>query len=381
MIWPLIIISYLSLFVFGITDNVRGPLFPEILKDFHVSDSLGSLMFSLSSLSGFLVSFLVIYLVRFYDRRKILQFSSLGFFLVLIGLGLTHHFNFFLILNILFGIFSGIIGLIPNVLVPLGSTNEKKQQLMSGLHAMYCISSLIAPLIVAFVNFKTNNWRNSFLFVSLAPFCLFFYSFHKSHLPHHQKSALTKEDRRANSKKNLRPQLFLAFMLSFCVICEVMLSSRLALFMERIHNASIESASFYVSYFFMALLAGRLLFAFIKLPIKLKNQLNLCGGLTILNIFLGLKFHPLFLVLAGFTVAPFYPLTMSLVSNEFPHDLDNAIAFILAVDSMMLSLMHVYIGKMTDHFNIQLAMFSGLFFLMISLFLNNSYEFFFKNRK
>ena len=51
IIWPLILISFASLFVFGISDNIRGPLFPEILKEFNISDSMGSLMFALSSLS------------------------------------------------------------------------------------------------------------------------------------------------------------------------------------------------------------------------------------------------------------------------------------------------------------------------------------------
>ncbi len=85
-IWPLILISYASLFVFGISDNIRGPLFPEILKEFNISDSMGSLMFALGSLSGFVASYFTRTLLRRYDRRSILQWACIGLMLTLLGL-------------------------------------------------------------------------------------------------------------------------------------------------------------------------------------------------------------------------------------------------------------------------------------------------------
>ncbi len=175
-IWPLILISYASLFVFGISDNIRGPLFPEILKEFNISDSMGSLMFALGSLSGFVASYFTRTLLRRYDRRSILQWACIGLMLTLLGLALSPNFYVFLVFSILFGLNSGIIGLVPNVLVPLGSSPEKRQQLLSGLHAMYGIASLIAPLLVAGISFASGSWRYTFAITALAPLSLFFYS-------------------------------------------------------------------------------------------------------------------------------------------------------------------------------------------------------------
>ena len=174
IIWPLILISYASLFVFGISDNIRGPLFPEILKEFNISDSLGSMMFALSSLSGFLASHFARNLLRRFDRRSILQWACIGLALTLLGLAVSPNFYIFLGFSILFGLNSGIIGLVPNVLVPLGSTPEKKQRLLSGLHAMYGVASLIAPMLVASISFITGNWRYTFALTALAPLSLFF---------------------------------------------------------------------------------------------------------------------------------------------------------------------------------------------------------------
>lgn len=378
IIWPLILISYASLFVFGLSDNIRGPLFPEILKDFNISDSVGSLMFALSSLSGFIASYFARNLLRRYDRRSILQYACLGLTISLLALALAPNFYIFLFFSIIFGLNSGIIGLVPNVLVPLGSSPEKKQQLLSGLHAMYGIASLIAPMLVAAISFITGSWRHTFAVTALAPFSLFIYSFHKSHNTHHSKPKISKEEHKKNKKKNFKPQVFLAFMVSFAVAAEVMISSRLALYMRRVWNYDLEMSSLFVTYFFICLLCGRLLFTGVKFNRSIRFQLSGCLIITAILITLGLLIHPLFLAAAGFSIAPFYPLAIALISSEFPNDLDTAVSYMMATDSMMLALMHILVGKLSDQFGINHAIYSGVFFLICSFLLVNSYQFFFK---
>lgn len=380
IIWPLILISYTSLFVFGLSDNIRGPLFPEILKEFNVSDSMGSLMFALSSLSGFMASHFARHILRIFDRRSILQGACLGMTIALIGLSLAPNFYVFLALSVLFGVTSGIIGLIPNVLVPLGSPPEKKQQLLSGLHAMYGVASLLAPMLVAAVSLLAGNWRHTFALVAIAPLSLFFYSFHKSHHSHHEKPKKSIEEHKASKKKNFKAQIFLAFMVSFAVAAEVMISSRLALYMRRVWDYNLEMSSLYVTYFFIALLLGRLLFTGVKFNRSIRFQLSVCLFLTACCLGLGLLVHPLFLAVAGFSIAPFYPLAIALISSEFPHDLDTAVSYMMATDSMMLALMHVLIGKLSDSYGIHHAIFAGIFFLCLSFILVNTYHVFFKKK-
>lgn len=380
IIWPLILISYASLFVFGISDNIRGPLFPEILKAFNISDSLGSLMFAVSSISSFVSSFFARNLLRRFDRKSILQWACMGLTLSLLGLAASPHFSVFLICSIFFGLFSGILGLIPNVLVPLGATKEKKQQFLSGLHAMYGVASLLAPMVVAFVSFLTGNWRYAFAVTAIAPFSLFVYSLHKSHSPHHAKPVKDVETQKLNKEKNFKPQVFLALMVSFCVAAEIMISSRLALLMRREWNYDLEMSSLYVTGFFISMLLGRLLFTGVKFNKSVLFQLSGCLLITAMMVCLGLYIHPLFLVASGFTVGPFYPLAISFISSEFPDDLDTAVSYMIATDSMMLAFMHILVGKLTDTFGIHNAIFSAVVFLALSFCLVNSYQYFFKKR-
>lgn len=380
IIWPYIFISYLGLFVFGLCDNIRGPLFPEIMKDFGVSDSVGSLMFALSSVSGFVSSHLTRQLLRRYDRLTVLRLGACVVVVAMIGMSLMQNFVLFLICSFFFGLSLGMISLIPNILVPLGSSAERKQQFLSGLHAMYGISSLLSPLLAAAVQWGLGNWRWTFVIAACAPLGLLLYSFHSSHHNLHKKSEVTAADRKQHRKTHFKPLLFLAIMLSFAVAGEVLMSTRLALYVRRVLNYDMESSSFFVTGFFVFMLLGRLVFALVKLPLSIRFQLmmSLIGSITL--ILAGIHLNPFCLIFVGWTVAPFYPLTVAWISSKFPQDLDSAISFLMMTGSVMLVGMHLLVGKVTDQFGIGQALYLGPVFFFISLILVSTYQMFFENK-
>lgn len=378
MIWPFIILSYASLFVFGLSDNIRGPLFPEIMKQFTISDSMGSLMFALSNISGLIASYVCRYLLRRYDRLSVLRGGAFSLIVALFGLATAPVFSVFLLFSFLFGLSLGIIGIIPNILVSLGSSSHRKQQMLSGLHTMYGVASLLAPLLAAGVEVVTGNWRWTFIAAALGPLSLIVYSFHGSHKNLYVRTPFSKEEYKAQKAKNFKPQLFLTFMLSFAVATEIMLSSRLALYMQRVWNYDMETSSLYVTYFFIFMMVGRGLFTLVHFkqsPQFLLTTSIVSSGFCIL---LGIYVHPLFLAFGGFTIAPFYPLSITWISSEFPQDLDSVVSYMIAIDSLMLMIMHLSIGKVTDVIGIQNALLSGLGFVVLCLVMINSYRALFK---
>lgn len=380
VIWPFILLSYASLFVFGISDNVRGPLFPEILKQFEVSDSVGSLMFALSAFSTLIASYGSRKLLRHYDRLSVLRLGALALTFSMWGMASAWSFVPFLIFSFFFGLSMGIIGLIPNILVSVGTPSIYKQRMLSGLHTMYGLASLMAPLLAAIMERLTGNWRFSFLAASVAPLMLLIYSFSKSHKNLHKKSEFSLEHHKANKKRNFKPQMFLAIMLSLAVATEIMVSSRLALFMQRQWNFSMEHSSLYVTYFFIAMMIGRFLFAVVHFKTSARRLLIYSLVVSLICMVAGLWWNPLLLSLVGFTIAPFYPLTISWISEQFPEDLDSAISYLMAVDSVMLITMHLSVGKITDLSNIHTAFHLGVVFSTISLLMVYLYPKLFKPR-
>jgi fucose permease len=379
MIWPYIIISYFSLFVFGLTDNLRGPLFPEILKTFEVSDSFGSWMFAISSISGLISSYVARHLLRRFGRKSVLQSGCLSLILTRLGLAWAPDFNVFLGFSLLLGMSLGIIGLIPNVLVSLGAPPHLKQRLLSGLHAMYGLASFCAPLVVAQVGTLTGSWRPVFLVAIAGPLGLLFYSMHATHDKLHKKPEITPELHLLRKSQALVPQIFIAIMLSFDVAGEIMISSRLALYMRREWNFDLQHSSLYVTYFFIAMLIGRSLFAFVHFKSSIRTLLSASIILTLATGFAGLYIHPLFLALTGLAIAPFYPLSITFISSEFPGDLDSAISYMMAADSLMLVFMHLAVGRMTDLFGIHHALLVGMSFFVFSFIFLNSYHRVFRN--
>ncbi|MGZ3768335.1 MAG: MFS transporter [Bdellovibrio sp.] len=380
MNWPYILLSYSSLFVFGLTDNVRGPLFPDILKSFAVSDALGSWMFALGSISGFLSSYGCHFLLKSFDRLSVLQGGAVSLIFAMWGMAVSPNFYLFLFFSFFFGLSLGVIGLVPNILVALGASEKRKQQMLAGLHTMYGLSSLLAPLLAAAVEHFTGNWRWTFAVGSLAPISLLAYTFHRSHKDLHTKAEVPEEHHHSNSK-NLKPQLFLAVMLGFAVSVEIMVSSRLALYMQRTLNFDMQSSSLYVTFFFVFMMTGRLLFSIVHF--KKPPQILLTISLALSGLFLlfGVFIHPLFLAATGFSIAPFYPLTISWVSSEFPDDLDRAVAYTMAADSIMLILMHLTIGKITDSFGIRSAILFGISLVIASIVMVNTFDILFKRNK
>lgn len=323
-------------------------------------------MWALSNISGLVASYACRYLLRRFDRLAVLQSGTLGLTLSLWGLAFSTHFSVFLIFSFFFGLSLGVVGLIPNILVPMGSSPHRKQQMLSGLHTMYGLASLLAPLLAAAVEYFSGSWRWTFATSSLAPLGLLAYSFHSSHQSLHTKASYTAETHKANKKKNLKPQLFLALMLSFAVAAEIMISSRLALYMQRTFNYDMESSSLYVSYFFVCMMLGRFLFTVVHFKKSPQFLLSISLITTMILGLLGLFVHPLFLAGTGFTIAPFYPLSITWISTEFPEDLDSAVSYLMTTDSIMLIAMHVAIGKLTDLYNIHHALTVGLGFVALS---------------
>ncbi|WP_374077883.1 sugar MFS transporter [Bdellovibrio bacteriovorus] len=381
MIWPFIFLSYASLFVFGLSDNIRGPLFPEIMKQFAISDSMGSLMFALSNISGFFASYGCRYLLRRYDRLTVLRGGAMGLTISMWGMAASTYFPLFLFFSFFFGLSLGVLGLVPNILVPMGSSPHRKQQMLSGLHTMYGMASLLAPLLAASMEYLTGSWRWTFVAGSIGPLSLLVYTLHGSHKSLHTKAEFSPEKHKANKQKNFKPQLFLAVMLSLAVAAEIMVSSRLALYMQRTWNYDMEASSLYVTYFFISMMLGRFLFTVVHF--KRSPQFLLSASLILTAVFIlaGVFVHPLFLAASGFMIAPFYPLSISWISSEFPEDLDSAVSYMMATDSLMLIIMHLTVGKLTDLFSIKQAILWGLGFVILSFFMVNGFAFLFKRER
>lgn len=361
--WPIIFVAYLTLFTLGLLDNTRGPYFPDITLDLGLSDTKASLFFVVASSMAFFSGRVVPALAQ---KIGVVNVLRLGQILMGVGFGLIAFSNSLSILILtcaIFGYGFGLINVVQNLLILHGSSGALRRRLLSGLHGMYAFAALISPLLVAYLFQFNISWREAFVGFALFVVVCFVSTFFV------ESQSIKLEKNHSGGRLKMRSYLLVAAILSFYVISEVILVTRISLYVRRVFHYSPEQASILLALFFLCLLAGRFLFLFI--PFKAKNlkiiEISLVSSMIV--FILGLYIHPWLLALCGLTMAPVFALSVDLIADIFTEQSAEAISSSLALSCVFIVSMHFIVGLLSDWYGIQLAMNLGVFSLLISWFL------------
>ncbi len=365
-VWALVF-AFASLFTLGLADNIRGTLFPEILTQFQVSNTLGSWLFATSSSGAFIAG---VFAPAFLRRYTISSLLFVGVLMLVVGcavVGFSGNFDWLLSGSLFFGLGIGFMAVAQNLLVAEGVESKLRSRALSGLHATYGLASFLAPLLAASATKSFGNWSSAFYVVAGFSFlCLVF----QVVIQPEPKFVLHKSNQDNSGEKKRISKKALAMIctfFAFYVVAEILISTRLALYMRTYYAMDLTQSAEYVTLFFLFLLIGRATFAFVHLPFSLKSQLNASLMGSVVLICLGLKFHPFFLALSGLTMAPYYPLCVSYIS-EISKDLSRTfLAYAMSFQSLSVVAMHLGVGYMTDHYGLAFAFGVGILALVISV--------------
>jgi len=361
-----VLLAYFSLFALGLIDNSRGPIYPEVLSFFKVKNSQGSLIFSIASLAAFLIT---LFSKLWLNKLGAILSTKLSLFVMsfsAISMGYfgsnSEYFIFFLISNILFGISVGVQSITLNLIISESVDILKRQKSFSRLHAMYGLASFIAPLIMSIVYYFSLKWNDYFYFLAILPFGLFIFSFKLSPLNIHQ--AETKS-LKANRGRNLA----LGILVSFYVATEMMISTRLVLYVNDVWKNSLAEASSLLSLYFLLLLFGRFIFSIKNFKTNSLVLLKVSAAATIIFFSFGLYIHPIFFSLCGLSMSYFFPCCINWISIQYKDESRELIPLIMTFVGGMIVFMHFGFGLLSDFYGIDKALILGLFFMTIVLYL------------
>lgn len=354
-----------SMFVLGMSDNIRGPLFPELLTHFKLTNAEGSLSFAVSSAAALFGNILAGYLLKKITLSRLLCISVflMGFGLLIMGLASTY--ITFLIGSIVFGASMGLVALAQNVLVAESAAGKSQSRALAGLHGLYGLSSLLAPMIASYAAILLGFWQAAFVVAAITAFVVATIASLAKSKPAFDVHANDPELK--NNKISKSALLVYGGVLAFYVVAEILVSSRLALYMRTYFKMDLKESSWYVTAFFICLLLGRILFALKSFKAKLKTQLNFSLIAALVCLSLGLKFHPYFLIALGFAMAPFYPVSVAYISEQSGVFQRQFIAFAMSFQSFCVIAMHLGVGYLTDQFGLFYAFEVGLISLVLSL--------------
>lgn len=361
--WIYVIFSYLSLFILGMADNIRGPLLTEIMKQFQLNHTQASFVFVTSSAMAFCSSLAATSLIRRFSILKVLGGSCVVLFFGFALVYFSEDYLYFLIGVALFGASMGLLGVTENLMASLSSTGEVRNKVISGLHSTYALSSFLAPLLVVVATSAFANWRASFLVVGIGSLLLalpLFCIHDKDHYENLKKETEIENDKGFHLWRD-------GLILASYVGAELLVSSRIATFAREAYAYDLTQAAELTSVFFATLLAGRLLFVFIKPAISLKTSLyaSLLSSLFLLVI--GLFVSPWFLALTGLTMSFYYPFCIAFLSDKYPKQIGSIISKAMIGQSLIVVLMHLGVGRLSDMFGVRLALLLGALFLLIPI--------------
>lgn len=388
--WGLIGAAYASLFALGLADNARGPLFPEILQDLKLGDAAGSWMFGVTSAGVIAGSVFLRPLLRYVTPRQLLQASLIGLGLGLIGLGFSPGLPLLLGASLVMGIALGGLALGQNLLVQEGTPLAYQRRAFGGLHSMYGVASLLAPLAVALGTRVGLDWREVLFWLALpCGLIALGTQFSGDGLPALPAEPEPEPDEAqpagdspraellkpapAENAAELPPALLrgrlwtIAAMTGCCVVAELLLSTRIPLLLRR-SGVPRETADLYLSAFFACLLLGRLVVTFV--PMRGISNRKLLAGSTLasLGLFaLGLVVEPRLLPLAALTLAPCFPVATALLAEEHPLLMERGMSLLMAVTSFLLVVAHGGVGLLSEALTLRHALWLGPCALVASL--------------
>ena len=354
-----IVFANLTLVALSLIDNGRGPAYPDILNFFGIEPSVGSWMFSLATI----FSLLTYLTARFWlPRLGALNGARTGLVFLGISSGLlaisghTAELQLLFISSCVMGIGVGLTSATMNLLLIRGTLPEVRRKYLSGLHAIYGLSSLMAPLTLSGFLLLGFSWIAFFWFTTALCFVILAASYSSK-----STNSDTGEDKATLKKGPVAAKLLICAMLGLYVSSEIALSSRLPLYLKLQHDMSIEVAGNYLSLFFLFLMCGRLLFAFKHFNISNERLMSL-ALISSLSLFgLGHFVHPLFYPLIGFANGPFFPTAIDTISKRYKESSDDMITWAFAAIGMIMSVMHIGFGQITTLYGIETA------FLLIPL--------------
>lgn len=360
-----IILCFGSLFILGLIDNSRGPVYPEILKLYNITKSTGSIIFSMSSLMSFIMALTSKVWLKKLGAITATKLSILIHMIAIFMMGYVaqdgSNFIYFVMGCALFGVGVGIQSLSLNLIVANTIPLENRQKVFAGLHSMYGLASLCAPSLLSVVFHYDMSWQKYYMLLAILPLSLFLFSFKVS-------SQGIKQENTQQEKPPTKTAVKLGILFGFYVASEVLVSSRMVIYLKEIWDMQLDQASSYLGIFFFMLLAGRLLFTVIKVKYPLINLLKVSVFATIVFYLLGMYVNPLFLAITGGTMSFFFPCGMTWISHKYEKSSDAVMATVMTFVGGMIVSIHYVVGMISDIYGLQLSMMLGVFMLLVVLY-------------
>lgn len=358
---------FLAFFVFGLTDNLKGPTLPAMMQEMNITYGTGGNIF-FGQYLGFLIATLFTGLLA--DRFGLKSVILLAGVFLLLGVGGYSTFrNTWLLAASIFllGLGLGALELGSNAVIV--SVHHKRKglflNLMSVFHGM---GSMIAPFAAGWLLVQNISWRSIYRWESL--FILAFLGYFVF-LQFPQKEAQPHEalDFKQLSKVAFQPSLIWFYIsIALYVSAEIGVASWMVTFLQNEHTLSVKASTTALTIFFGALMLGRFIGGFIVHRIGYLRSILFASVASVLCIAIGL-FGPtnlsFFLPLTGLFFSIIFPTITAAVSDTHTENANSILGMLFACAGLGGLVGPWIIGWASDAFGLQLGFSVNLIFALL----------------
>ena len=297
---------FLSFFVFGFTDNLKGPTLPSMIQDLHIDyGTSGNIFFG--EYFGFVVTSLIAGILA--DRFGLKVILILAGGLLATGVaGYSTFSNTMLLTASLFSVGLGLGAIELGANATIVQIHPKKTGLYLNLMAvLHGLGSLIAPLFAGWLLGLNISWRIIYrwdiLLIALFVLLFLFLQFPKSQ---EQNNSIDFKNIPNFAFKGILPWFYAA--IAFYVAAEIGVGSWLVTYLQDTRNQSILVSNQNLSLFFGLLTLGRLIGGFIVHRLGYLRSILFASIASLVCVLLG--------TFTTFTI--FFPITGLFFSIIFP---------------------------------------------------------------
>ena len=368
--------GFLSFFIFGFVDNLKGPLLPEMIRDGELSYSqVGTIFFS--GYIGFIVATLGCgILADKVSHRGVLLLAAIGLFIGGSGFSSTTTYPLLIASMGVIGLGLGAIELGGNgLMVELHS--ETRGRYLNLLGTFHGLGSLTVPLFAAALLRFGFSWQwiyASSVILAITLAILFWPSAgnKKLGLPSGTDEKLqTGADWLTVLRVAFTKQMGLYYLLlSAYVALELSIGAWMIEYLQQARGISVASSSFFLSGFFVLLMLGRLFGAFVVDAIGHHRAIAIALIGSCLCLTVGIFTHPslaVFLPLSGLFMSIVFPTVTASVSAIHRENMGSILGILFAFSGIGGAVGPWTVGVVSDWAGIEMGLASTIAFGLIAI--------------
>ncbi len=312
---------FLTFIVMGFVDLV-GVSTGYVQKDFDLSDSVAQFIPSMVFIWFFVFSIPVGILQDKIGKKKMM---NIGIIVTLFGMLLPfvyYSFNMVLIAFVFIGIGNTIVQVSANPLLQEVTVKEKLSSFLSLSQFIKAITSLLGPIIATYMALAYGDWRFVFVVYAIVSVISVLW------LSTTKIDETIKSDSPATFKSCmglLKNKFIIAVVIAIFLIvgADVGMNSNIQVFLMKLHDVTLEKASYGISIYFTALMisrfAGAILLQFIKPNVFLITTTILAILGTVLILVSSSELMALIAIfIVGLGAGNLFPLVFSIAINKMP---------------------------------------------------------------